>query len=236
MKEFKGTPHIEAKKEDIASIVLMPGDPLRAKYIVEKYFDNYDLVNKVRNVFAYTGHYKGKKLTVMASGMGIPSVSIYAYELFKFYDVKTIIRIGSCGSYSPNYKIGSTILAKEVYSDSKIALSMFNDDTNFEIVNKDLNSKFLKSADKLKIDLKECRVHTMDAFDPYAPYQKKENVEISEMEAFALVKIAKNTNNQATCLLTVVDDIVNKNGLTSKERQKCLDEMILIALEGTLLL
>lgn len=92
------TPHNEAKKEDIARIVIMPGDPLRAKYIAENFLEDYKLVNSVRNMFAYTGFYKGKRITVMASGMGMPSMGIYCYELYKFYDVDTIIRIGSCRS------------------------------------------------------------------------------------------------------------------------------------------
>ena len=94
------TPHIEARKEDVASIVIMPGDPLRAKYIAEKYLENYQLINQVRGMLGYTGYYKDKRVTVMASGMGNPSMGIYSYELFKFYDVDTIIRVGSCGAYT----------------------------------------------------------------------------------------------------------------------------------------
>ena len=110
------TPHIEARKEDIAKIVLMPGDPLRAKMIAETYLDNYRLVNTVRNIFAYTGIYKGKEVTIFASGMGIPSVGIYSYELFKFYDVDSIIRIGTCGANCEEVKILDVILAESSYS------------------------------------------------------------------------------------------------------------------------
>ena len=115
------TPHIEAKKEDIASIVIMPGDPLRAKYIAENYLTDYMLVNDVRNMLAYTGYYKGKRVTVMASGMGNPSMGIYSYELFKFYDVDTIIRVGSCGAYTKNLNLYDLILVEESYSDSNYA-------------------------------------------------------------------------------------------------------------------
>ena len=110
------TPHIESKKEEIAPIVLMPGDPLRAKYIAENFLENVTLVNHVRNMFAYTGTYKGKKVTVFPSGMGIPSMGIYSYELFKFYDVKKIIRIGTCGSFHEDIKCLDVVLAEKAYS------------------------------------------------------------------------------------------------------------------------
>ena len=121
------TPHNEAKLGDIAKTVIMPGDPLRAKYIAENFLDDAKLVNQVRGMFAYTGTYKGKQLTVMASGMGMPSMGIYSYELFKFYDVQNIIRIGSCGGYLPNAKLFDIILAKNVFSESNFALTLNND-------------------------------------------------------------------------------------------------------------
>ena len=110
------TPHIESKKSDIAEIVLMPGDPLRARYIAEKYLKDYRLVNKTRNMYFYTGYYKRKKITIASSGMGIPSMGIYAYELIKFYDVKKIIRIGSCGSFNEDIKLQDIILSTGSYS------------------------------------------------------------------------------------------------------------------------
>ena len=110
------TPHNEANLNDIASTVIMPGDPLRAQYIAENFLENAQLVNKVRGMYAYTGFYKGKKITIMASGMGMPSMGIYSYELFKFYNVQNIIRIGSCGGYLPKLKLFDIILAKNVFS------------------------------------------------------------------------------------------------------------------------
>ena len=110
------TPHNEANKEDIANIVIMPGDPLRAKYIAENYLEDYKLVNAVRNIYAYTGFYKGKRITIMASGMGMPSMGIYSYELFKLYDVDYIIRIGSCGGYSPELKLFDVVLSENCFS------------------------------------------------------------------------------------------------------------------------
>ena len=105
------TPHNEAKKGDITNIVIMPGDPLRAKYIAENFLDDYSLVNSVRGMYAYTGTYKGKRITVMASGMGMPSMGIYSYELYKFYDVEAIIRIGSCGAYSKDLNLFDIVLS-----------------------------------------------------------------------------------------------------------------------------
>lgn len=114
------TPHIEAKKEDIAKTVIMPGDPLRAKFIAENFLENYKLVNTVRNMYAYTGLYKGEKVTIMASGMGMASIGIYSYELYKYYDVKNIIRIGTAGSYTPDLNIYDVVLTNACYSDSSL--------------------------------------------------------------------------------------------------------------------
>ena len=122
------TPHNEANLGDIAKTVIMPGDPLRAKYIAENFLDNYKLVNSVRGIFAYTGKYKGKELTIMASGMGMPSMGIYSYELYKYYGVENIIRIGSCGSYKPELKLFDIILAENVFSEGNFALTLNNED------------------------------------------------------------------------------------------------------------
>ena len=122
------TPHNEANIGDIAKTVIMPGDPLRAKYIADNFLEDAKLVNKVRNIFAYTGKYNGKEITVMASGMGMPSMGIYCYELYKFYGVEKIIRIGSCGGYIPELKLFDIILADNVFSESNFALTLNNDD------------------------------------------------------------------------------------------------------------
>ena len=134
------TPHNDAKKEDIASIVIMPGDPLRAKYIAENFLENYKLVNTVRNMFAYTGSYKGKRITVMASGMGMPSMGIYCYELYKFYNVETIIRIGSCGVYDESINLLETILVDGSYTLGNFASNMTNEDTKFVCSDECLNN------------------------------------------------------------------------------------------------
>ena len=122
------TPHIEAKKEDISNIVIMSGDPMRSKYIAENFLEDAKLVNKVRGMYAYTGNYKGKKITVMGHGMGMSSIGIYAYELFKFYDVETIIRVGSCGSFNENSKVGTNVLAQKTDTTSNFAFEMIGKD------------------------------------------------------------------------------------------------------------
>ena len=133
------TPHINSKKEDISNIVLMPGDPLRAKYIAENFLENAKLVNSVRNIFAYTGYYNDKKVTVFASGMGMPSIGIYSYELYKFYDVDTIIRIGSCGAYSENLNLFDTILVEKSYTEGNFAYAL--NSKNEHISEADLRNK-----------------------------------------------------------------------------------------------
>ena len=125
-----GTPHNNASVGEIAKNVIMPGDPNRAKRIAEKYLTNYKLVNDVRGIYAFTGTYKGKEVTVMASGMGMPSMGIYCYELFKFYDVDNIIRIGSCGANTPDLNLFDIILTTEVFSESNFALTFGNEDVH----------------------------------------------------------------------------------------------------------
>ena len=147
------TPHNEAKKEDIADVVIMPGDPLRAKYIAEKYLDDYKLVNSVRGMYAYTGFYKGKRVTVMGHGMGMPSIGIYAYELYKLYDVKEIIRIGSCGGYLKEEKLFDIILSTEAYSESNFALTLNNEDCHLVKSDEELNNKISDVALKKGINL-----------------------------------------------------------------------------------
>ena len=132
------TPHNKANLGDIAKTVIMPGDPLRAKYIAENFLTDYKLVNDVRNMYAYTGFYKGKQITIMASGMGMPSMGIYSYELYKFYDVQNIIRIGSCGGYSPDLKLFDIILSEQSFSESNFALNFNNE-----------NCHLVKSSQKL---------------------------------------------------------------------------------------
>lgn len=234
------TPHNEANKGDIAKTVIMPGDPLRAKYIVENFFDDYKLVNSVRGMYAYTGTYKGKELTVMAHGMGMPSVGIYSYELYKFYDVENIIRIGSCGGYSPNLKLFDIILSENVFSESNYALTLNNDNCHVVSASTKLNNIIESTSNSLVKGNTICS----DCFDLYMSDVNKFldrapegfNPIAAEMEAFALFYNAKLLNKNAACLMTVVDlPLQNvKNTVTAEERQNGLNNMIKIALDSAI--
>lgn len=236
------TPHNSAKKEDIAETVIMPGDPLRAKYIAEKYLSDYKLVNEVRGMYAYTGFYNGKRVTVMAHGMGMPSMGIYAYELYKFYDVKEIIRIGSCGAYLEEMKLFDIILSTACYSESNFALTLNNDNCHIAYSDEDLNVKIGKVAYNDNIKLYRGMTASLDCFDVYASDINKffermpKGVKpiAAEMEAFALFYIAKMLNKKAACLMSVVDSKYIKDVATSEEREQGLDKMIKLALDAVL--
>lgn len=234
------TPHNEANLGDIAKTVIMPGDPLRAKYIAEKFLDDYKLVNTVRNIYGYTGYYKGVKITVFASGMGIPSIGIYAYELYKFYDVKTIIRIGTCGTIHPNVKLLDVVLATSAFSFSTFPL-LFDGDLEKEYSSSDeLNKKITEKALEMGINVKSGKIITSDVFDPYVDQEKfisnfpKEEFLASEMEAFCLFYLAHKLNKEAACILTVVDSKYDKRSLSSEDRQTSLNEMIKLAIEASI--
>lgn len=232
------TPHIEAKKEDIAKIVLMPGDPLRAKKIAETYLENYRLVNTVRNIFAYTGTYKGKEVTVMASGMGMPSIGIYSYELFKFYDVESIIRIGSCGVYTDKLDLYDLILVNASYSTSSYALNQNGCTDKILYPSKHLNSKIEETANKLNLKLNIGTIYSSDVFyseiaDIHELYNKYNCLGV-EMESFALFHNANVLGKKAACILTVSDSLITKKETTALERQNAFDKMMLLALETIL--
>ena len=232
------TVHNEANKEDIAKVVIMPGDPLRAKYIAENFLEEYKLVNSVRNIFAYTGYFNGKKVTIMASGMGMPSMGIYCYELYKFYDVEAIIRIGSCGAYVEGVNLLETLLVDGSYTTGNFALNYDGKDEHYIKADEDLNNLLENVASKLDISLKKCNVACQECFDPYVEdvervinnFPKDLNIVGAEMEAFALLYTAKRLNKKAACMLTVVDSIKEKKGLTHEERQVSLNNMIKVAL------
>ena len=236
------TPHNKANKGDFAKTVIMPGDPLRAKYIVENFFDDYKLVNDVRGMFAYTGTYKGKTLSVMAHGMGMPSVGIYSYELYKFYDVENIIRIGSCGGYSSDLKLFDIILSENVFSESNYALTLNNDNCHLIASDKNLNSLINKTAIKHDINLHVGNTVCTDCFDVYmtdvdqflARIPEGFNPIGAEMEAFALFYNAKLLNKKAVCLMSVVDSRFIKNIATPEERQTGLNTMIRLALDSAI--
>ncbi len=236
------TPHNEANLGEIAKTVIMPGDPLRAKYIAENFLEDYKLVNKVRGVYAYTGKYKGKEITVMASGMGMPSMGIYSYELFKFYNVENIIRIGSCGAYKPDLKLFDIILAENTFSESNFALTLNNDNCHIVNSSSDLNDVIISTAKDIDINIFTGNTVCTDCFDVYMTdvnnflerVPKDLDPVGAEMEAFALFYVAKILNKKAACLMSVVDSKYIKEIATPEERQTGLNKMIKLALDSSL--
>ena len=236
------TPHNEAKLGEIAKTVIMPGDPLRAKYIAENFLDNYKLVNSVRGIYAYTGTYKGKEVTVMASGMGMPSMGIYCYELYKFYEVENIIRIGSCGSYSPELKLFDIILAENVFSESNFALTLNNEDCHIVSANNELNNIIKNTANENNVKIHLGNTVCTDCFDVYMTdvnkflnrVPKDFNPISAEMEAFALFYVSKLLNKKSSCLMSVVDSKYIKDIATPEERETGLNNMIKLALDSSL--
>ncbi len=236
------TPHNNAKKGEIAKTVIMPGDPMRAKYIAEKYLKDYKLVNEVRGMYAYTGLYNGKEVTVMAHGMGMPSMGIYAYELYKFYDVAEIIRIGSCGAYEKDMKLFDIILSTACYTESSFALTLNNDLCHVAYSDEDLNIKIGKVAYQNGIKLYRGMTACLDCFDVYMTDVNKffdrmpEGIKpiAAEMEAFALFYVAKMLGKKAACLMSVVDSKYIKDVATTEEREQGLDKMIKLALDSVL--
>lgn len=243
INKVNGAIHNEAKKDEIAKTVIMPGDPLRAKYIAEKYLDDYKLVNRIRGMYAYTGYYKGQKVTVMAHGMGMPSMGIYAYELYNMYDVENIIRIGSCGAYSKELDLFDIVLTEKVYTESNFALTFNNEDCHLTSPSKMLNDKIYEAAQKMNVNLVKGETVCSEVFDVYMMDQEKflsrvlevvPNPVAAEMEAFALFYIAEVLNKNAACLMSVVDSKHITKVATSLEREKGLNQMIEIALESIL--
>ena len=236
------TVHIESKKEDIADIVLMPGDPLRAKYIAENFLTDYKLVNKVRNMFGYTGYYKGKRVTVFASGMGVPSIGIYSYELYKFYDVKKIIRIGTSGSFNKNIKVKDVVLSSGAYCKSYFDKLLNGNDIDYINSSETLNEDIKTAAKNANIPLKIGKTITSDVFDLYASSLEEfrsnfpdDDFLAVEMEAFGLFYVANYLGREATCLMTVVDSFYDEKSLTSEERETSLNQMITLALDAAIM-
>ena len=199
------TPHIESKKEDIAKIVLMPGDPLRAKYIAENFLENARLVNSVRNILAYTGTYKGKEITVFSSGMGMPSMGIYCYELYKFYDVDTINRIGSCGGYTKELNLLDTILVDKTYTPGNFALALNNQHVHIAEANREVNAVIEQTAKEQNIAYQKGNTICSECFDYYVDnletfmnsFPQDLHIIGAEMEAFALFYTASYLNKKS---------------------------------------
>ena len=230
--------HISAKKGEIAKTVLLPGDPLRAKYIADNYLQNAKLVSNTRNIFFYTGTYKNKPLTVGASGMGCPSIGIYSYELYSEYDVNTIIRIGTCGAYYEDLKLFELINVENACSESTFARYSWGIKDNI-IRHQGKAFKSIKTtAKELNIKLNNCNIHSSDIFyrsDSNIPKVALDNRCLAvEMEAFALFANAMHLGKTAATLLTVSDIIPTHEKISADQREKSLLPMIQLALEAAI--
>ena len=230
------TPHINAPAGAFAQTVLMPGDPLRSRFVAENYLEKAELVNNVRGIQGYTGFYKGKRVSVMASGMGMPSIGIYSYELFNFYDVENIIRIGSAGAMSEKLKLRDVVAAMSAYSDSNYGLQFGYRGMLAPCCSYKLLSSAVQAADRLGIPIVPGPVCSHDGFYAQGDYNgtallQKLGVLCVEMEAYALYLNAAAAGKNALALLTMSDSLVTGEALPAEDRQQTFTGMIEIALE-----
>lgn len=238
------TPHNRANPGDFAKTVLMPGDPLRAKFIAETFLENPRLVTDVRGMLGYTGTYQGHPVSVMGGGMGMPSIGIYSYELYSQYGVENIIRVGSAGSYTPKAKIFDVVLATGAYSESNYAVTQSGDTDDIQKPSEELNNALRASAKKQGIPLIEGTIHSSDVFyredsgarPTYWEVLRDEKGCLAvEMESFALFHNAKVLGKHAACILTISDSFVSPEITTAEERQTSFTAMMKVALGAALL-
>lgn len=239
MKPQKEPIHINAKKDDIAEVVLMPGDPLRAKYIAEKFLFDAKLVTSVRNMLGYTGYYKGNRITVMGSGMGLPSMGIYCFELFYYYNVQKIIRIGTCGVVNPKVEIPEIIVADKVWSEANFAFSYNGFKEHLVTPSMNLTNKIIKRAEESKQPIHVGAIMTTEVFGPYVDDEAivkrvPEYLDVlgEEMESYALIHVANSFKREAAAIVTAVDSKFSDKILTIEEREKSLDDMIKLGLDA----
>jgi purine-nucleoside phosphorylase len=232
------TPHISANLGDFAETVLMPGDPLRAKFIAENFLDDAKCVTSVRNMFGYTGTYKGKRISVMGSGMGIPSISIYATELYKDFGVENIIRIGSCGAVRDDIKIRDVIIGMGASTDSNVNRMRFNQCDFAALADFSLLHKVVNTAARLDKKVHVGNVFTADLF--YTPQpemfalMEKHGVLAVEMEAAGLYGVAAELGKKALAVFTVSDHIKTGEQTTADERENTFKDMMELTLESIL--
>ena len=232
------TPHIEAQAGDFAETVLMPGDPLRAKFIAENFLDDVKCVTKVRNMFGYTGTYKGKRISVMGSGMGVPSISIYATELYRDYGVEKIIRIGSCGAIRDDIKIRDIVIGMAASTDSNVNRQRINNVDFAACADFSLLKSVVDTAEKMGKSVHVGNIFTADLF--YTPQPEifatleKYGVLAVEMEAAGLYGVAAEYGKKALTVLTVSDHIKTGEQTTAAERQTTFKDMMEITLESIL--
>ena len=229
------TAHNEAEKGEIARIMLMPGDPLRARHIAQTYLDQPVQFNAVRGMLGYTGEYRGRKVSVMGSGMGMPSIGIYSYELFRFYDVDAIIRVGSAGAYVSELNLFDLVLADSAWSESTYALAQSGESQDVQQPDPQLNEIIRSAAQKLQVPLHEGRIHSSDVFyheqDELARYRSHGCVCV-EMESFALFHNARVCGKQAACLLTISDSLISGAQTSAAQRERAFGQMMETALES----
>ena len=228
------TPHITAKAGDFAKTVLMPGDPLRSKFIAETYLQDAVLVNNVRGVQGYTGFYKGKRVSVMASGMGMPSIGIYSYELFNFYEVENILRIGSAGMIAQTLKVQDIVAGMSCYTNSNFGTQFGFLGNLAPACSYTLLQKAVEAGKKIGVDVKVGSVYSSDIFyDESEPLGKLQKLGVLavEMEAAALYLNAARAGKNALCLCTISDNPFTGEGMTAQQRQTALTQMMEIALE-----
>ncbi|WHQ36854.1 purine-nucleoside phosphorylase [Spiroplasma sp. SV19] len=233
------TPHINAKKEDIAKTVLMPGDPLRAKFIAETFLENVKLVNEIRNMYMYTGTYQNKPITIAGSGMGCPSIGIYSYELFKFYDVDNIIRIGSAGSYDASLKIYDIVNVTGAYGENNFAQIVAGVNDKVLAASKSIFETIEEVAQTVKIKTYPGIVHSSDVFyrknaDDWKRIKAEYNTVCVEMESFALFANALALNKNAATLLTISDSFISGEVTSAAERQNNFHQMVELALQSAI--
>ncbi len=229
-----GTPHLQGNKGDYAPVVLMPGDPLRAKYIAETYLENVKCVNEIRNMFGYTGTYKGTPVSVQGSGMGQPSIGIYSYELYNFFDVQSIIRVGTAGGIDDSVQLRDLILAQGACTNANYAAQYNLPGTYAPISSFRLLRKAAESADRLGFPVRVGNVFSSELFyddaNSLADWQKM-GVLAVEMEAAALYMNAARAGKEALCICTVSDCPLREEFTTAEERQTGFTRMMELALE-----
>ncbi|QCI16187.1 purine-nucleoside phosphorylase [Buchnera aphidicola] len=232
------TPHIDSKINDFSDIVLMPGDPVRAKYIAEKYLNNYIQINSTRLMLAYSGFYKNRKVSVMSHGIGIPSASLYVRELFLNYHVKKIIRIGTCGAVRDDIQLRDIVIGMGASTDSKVNRIRFNNHDFAAIADFDMMCHIVKIANLMNVKVSIGNFFTTDSFyndnEKMLYILKKYNIIGVDMETAGIYAMAAECRAKALSICTVSDHIVNKKYLSSKDRESSFNNMIKIALESTL--
>ncbi len=230
------TPHIAAEPGDFAETVLLPGDPLRAKFVADTYLDDVKCVNEVRNMLGFTGTYKSKSISVMGGGMGIPSTSIYATELFRFFDVKNIIRVGSCGSIHPDVNLGDLVVAMGASTDSNVNRQRFLGHDFSAIADYGLLRRWVDAAEQKGSSVTVGNCFSTDTFyhpsDEIYDVASALKIVVVEMEAAGLYRIAAEEGKSALTVLTVSDHITKGEKLSAEERETSLGEMMEITLES----